>query len=124
MAMSLYDDPQINGDDYRKAAQWGNYSTDDIQIDADAEVFINEDDGAYVQAWIFVSAEDALDKARDRQATAFNAAMSEPESAAYHLGRADGYNRNCPGFTGEWVAFRAYHTGYCEGLEEREAEER
>ena len=77
---NLYDD------DYRKAAQWGNYSTDDIQIDADAEVFINEDDGAYVQAWIFVSAEDALDKARDRQAENFN------RSYARMLGRSESQN--------------------------------
>ncbi len=48
--MSKFTDRQ-----YRDAAEGlRRFGTDDVEVDVDAEVSTGEDDGAWVQAWVWV----------------------------------------------------------------------
>lgn len=55
-------DEKLDDDRFRRAAQRVHGRDGDVEIDENAAVSRGDDDGAYVQAWVWVDNEEARKK--------------------------------------------------------------
>lgn len=67
---------QPNTQDYQEAAKW-QQKDGEIEIDDDPTVSHGADNGAYVQAWIWIERDDMLTARRERKAKEKNAKSTE-----------------------------------------------